>query len=127
MESAATIDDAHIKMGARFDESVSSMQNSNVRQTIDVKGFGAMSRNLGAAVHELDIYAALKVRLAVFVEETQRFVEAVDFATSAQFAKGCGVLASSSGGNRSLGRRLHRLSTRVTGRRAVCCVDIEGP
>ena len=78
VENAATIDAAHVKMGARFDELVSSMQNFNARQTIDVKDFGAMSRNLGAAVHELDIYAPLKARLAVFLEEAQRFVEAVD-------------------------------------------------
>ncbi len=77
-ENATTLDGAYDKMAERFDALISAMQNFNAREQINANKFVELSRSLGLTLSELDLYAPLKKRLGVFLEEARRFVEAVE-------------------------------------------------
>jgi DNA-binding GntR family transcriptional regulator len=77
-ENATTLDGAYALMAEHFDALISAMQNFNAREQMNANKFVDLSRSLGLTLSELDLYAPLKKRLGVFLEEARRFVEAVE-------------------------------------------------
>ena len=78
VENAGALDDPYRELAARFVALTSAVQNFNARSAMTADRFAESSRTLRAAASELDLYGPIKRRLIGVLEESERFVEAVE-------------------------------------------------
>lgn len=77
-ENEAALDSAYRELAGRFAALTSAIQNFSARPTMTPESFVESSGSLRSATSELDLYAPIKRRLVGLLEESERFVHAVD-------------------------------------------------